>query len=238
VDLGAVYDVSSFVVRHAGAGEEDLALNTKDFDILVSTDGTTFTNVVHVTGNTLTNTIHPIPPTNARYVELSVVTPTQNGNAAARIYELEVYGGPPTVPVDLALGKTATGSTPCNANETPPKAVDGKVAGSLSNKWCSTAATKTLLIDLGSAMNVNKLVIQHAGAGGESTAYNTRAYNLQLSTDGSTFTQVVSVTANTANTTTHAIPTTLARYVRLNVTVPTQTTNAATRIYEVEVYGP
>jgi hypothetical protein len=29
-----------------------------------------------------------------RYVRLNVITPSSNGNPAARIYELEVYGEP------------------------------------------------------------------------------------------------------------------------------------------------
>ncbi|HEY2512150.1 MAG TPA: discoidin domain-containing protein [Polyangiaceae bacterium] len=238
VDLGTIYDVSSFVVRHAGAGEEDLGFNTRDFDILVSTDGTNFTNAVHVTGNTLTSSTHKITPTPARYVKLSVVTPAQNGNTAARIYEFEVYGSGAASQTDLALGAAATGSTPCASTEGPEKAVDGKIAGSLGYKWCTLQSTKTLQIDLGAVMSVNKIVLQHAGAGGESTAYDTRAYTLQVSTDGSLFTQVAKVTANTADTTTHTFATTAARYVKLNVTTPTQNGNAAARIYEVQVYGP
>lgn len=194
--------------------------------------------MVHVTGNTLTNSTHTVTPTPARYVKLSVVTPTQNGNAAARIYELEVYGTGAASQTDLALGATATGSTPCASTEGPEKAVDGKVAGSLSYKWCTLQSKKTLKIDLGAVMHVNKIVIQHAGAGGESASYDTRAYTLQVSADGNLFTEVARATANTSDTTTHTFATTSARYVKLNVTTPTQNGNAAARIYEVQVYGP
>jgi hypothetical protein len=238
IDLGSTYNVTSFTIRHAGAGEEALAFNTRDFNIQVSTDGTNFTQVVSVTGNTASNTTHPITATQARYVKLNVVTPTSNGNAAARIYELEVYGSASNANTDLALGKPATGSTPCAATEGPEKAVDGVLGGGNQYKWCSLAATKTWQVDLGAPTNINKIVLQHAGAGGESTSYNTKAFNLQVSTDGVTYNQVVNVTANTANTTTHPIPTTSARYVRLNVTKPTQTSNSAARIYEVQIYGP
>ncbi len=41
---------------------------------------------------------------------------------------------------------------------------------------------------------------------------------------------------NTAGATTHPVGVT-ARYVRLNVTTPTQSTDAAARIYELEVYS-
>ena len=45
----------------------------------------------------------------------------------------------------------------------------------------------------------------------------------------------MSVTANTGNTSTHAITATSARYIKLNVTTPTQNGDPATRIYEFEV---
>lgn len=61
---------------------------------------------------------------------------------------------PPAAPnlgTNLALGRPATASTPCNANEAAAKAFDG----SLSGKWCSLATgTKFLQVDLGSAQNV------------------------------------------------------------------------------------
>ncbi len=44
--------------------------------------------------------------------------------------------------------------------------------------------------------------VSHAGAGGESTSFNTKAYTLQTSTDGSTWSTPVTVTANTASATT------------------------------------
>ena len=43
--------------------------------------------------------------------------------------------------------------------------------------------------------------------------------------------------ANTQNVSTHAIAATTARFVRLNVTTPTQTADGAARIYELEVFG-
>jgi hypothetical protein len=138
---------------------------------------------------------------------------------------------------DLALGRPATGSTPCNANETPDKAVNGSVSGGTSDKFCSLASPAQLTIDLGATHALSSVEIDHAGAGGESASWDTRAYTLQVSTDGTTWTTAAQATANTADTTTHALTGTSARYVRLNVTTPTQTTDPATRIYEVKVFG-
>ena len=145
---------------------------------------------------------------------------------------------PPTPsPSNLALNKPATGSAPCNSNEGPAKAVNGSVTGGLTDKWCSGAATKFLQVDLGGTFNVNQFVVRHAGAGGESTSFNTRAFNIQTSANGTNFTTVASATGNTASVTTHNVAATNARFIRLNVTTPTQTTNNVARIYEFEAYG-
>ncbi len=50
VDLGAVTKVKRFVVKHASAGGEDEELDTREFNIQVSTDGRMFTTVVNATG--------------------------------------------------------------------------------------------------------------------------------------------------------------------------------------------
>ncbi|MFC9842346.1 discoidin domain-containing protein [Streptomyces sp. NPDC060223] len=142
-----------------------------------------------------------------------------------------------TGPTNLALGKSATGSTSCNSNETPAKAVNGTVSGGNSDKFCSLTSPSQLTVDLGAAHTLTGLEIDHAGAGGEAATYNTRAYTVQVSTNATTWTTVAQATANTAGVTTHTLTGTSARYVRLNVTTPTQTTDPATRIYEFKVFG-
>ena len=79
-------------------------------------------------------------------------------------------------------------------------------------------------------------MIKHAGAGGEATAWNTKAFTLQTSTDGATWTTVATVSTSSASVTTHAITPRTARYVRLNISTPTQNGDPAARIYELEVY--
>jgi F5/8 type C domain len=92
IDLGANTRIASVVLRHSGAGGEDPAWNTRAFKIHVSTDGKTFTTVVNVTDNTADVSTHKFEPVTARYVQLEVITPTQDGDPAARIYEFEIYG--------------------------------------------------------------------------------------------------------------------------------------------------
>jgi predicted alpha-1,6-mannanase (GH76 family) len=93
VDLGAPRYIVGFRLRHAGAGGEDSAWNTRDFEIETSADDLTWTKAVTVTGNTADVTTHPIPAVTARYARLHITTAqTATDFVAARIYELEVYG--------------------------------------------------------------------------------------------------------------------------------------------------
>ena len=93
VDLGASRYIVGFRVRHAGAGGESATLDTRDFEIQLSTDGAAFTPAVTVTGNTADVTTHPIPAQTARYVRLHITTAqTATDTPSARIYELEVFG--------------------------------------------------------------------------------------------------------------------------------------------------
>ena len=145
----------------------------------------------------------------------------------------------PLSPADpnLALGKPAIGSTTCNPEEGPEKAFNGSVSGGTGDKWCSAEDSKWLQVDLGGNFNVNRVVIQHAGAGGENSDWNTRAFKIHVSTDGKKYTTVVNVTDNTQDTSEHKFEPVLARYVQLEVITPTQDGDPAARIYEFEVYG-
>ncbi|WP_222598453.1 discoidin domain-containing protein [Lentzea tibetensis] len=238
VDLGSAINIGQFVVRHAGAGGESADMNTRAFTIQVSTNGTTFTTAVTVTANAANVSTHDIAAISARHVRLSVTQPEQGGGGAARIYELEVYdtgGGQP--PGNLALNRPATGSAPCAAAEGPEKAVNGSVSGGNGDKWCSSAdGTKFLQVDLQSTLNVGGAIIRHAGAGGESADFNTSGFTVQVSTNGTTFTTVATVSGNTANVTRHTWTQRGVRFVRLNVTAPTAGGGGAARIYEFEVY--
>jgi predicted alpha-1,2-mannosidase len=142
----------------------------------------------------------------------------------------------PTLGTNLALGKATSGTAACASTESSDKAVDGTLAS--NSKFCTGASGPHLQVDLGSAQNVAAFVIKHAGLGGETTGWNTGGYNIQTSTDGSTWTTVVQVGGSLASRTFHPIVTRSARYVRLNLTTPTNNGNTAARVYELEVYGP
>src|SRR6266545_1979704 len=135
--------------------------------------------------------------------------------------------------LDYTLGTTANTSWGAAAADAPPS-FD---SGGTSDKWCSlVSGTKFLQVDLGSTRSIVSFTVRHAGAGGESTTWNTRDFDIQVSADGTSFTTVVQVRGNTASVTNHTMATS-GRFVRLNVITAEQGTGGAARIYEFEVYA-
>ncbi|MEN9580831.1 MAG: hypothetical protein RJA70_3840 [Pseudomonadota bacterium] len=234
VDLGASYLVKSFTIKHASAGGEDPEYNTKDFDIRVSTNNSTWTKVVTVTGNKAGVTSHTLSSTKlARYIKLTATKPVNSQLEAARIYEFQVFGNPGT---NLALRRPTTSTEPCSASETAAGAVNGTINGGFVDKWCSrVAGAKWMKVDLGSSKALNRVVIKHAEVSEfERTGYNTIAYTVEVSTDNTNWRTVASASGNAQNVTAHAFPQTNARYVRLNVV--SGGVDGIARIYEFEVY--
>lgn len=139
-----------------------------------------------------------------------------------------------TTDVVLSSGKDTIASSYVNENEAPQFAVDGD----RSTKWCATGnPPHTLTIDLGEVKTINQVAIAHAEKGNESPDMNTEKYTIEVSTDGNQFTEIVNVTKNKEGATLDTFKLVDARYVRLNVVKPTQGSDSAARIYEVEVFG-
>lgn len=137
--------------------------------------------------------------------------------------------------VNLSVGKSASATSYTGSSEAPNKAIDGIS----STKWCATGWNRphTLTIDLGKEVTVSSVTISHAEIGGEGSGLNTRDYRIQVSSDGTNYTEVVNVKGNTAGLTSDSFQVSLARYVKLIVDTPTQGGDSAARIYEVEVMG-
>ncbi|GAA1380935.1 LamG-like jellyroll fold domain-containing protein [Catellatospora chokoriensis] len=114
---------TAITVRHAEAGGETAAYNTRDFDILTSDDGASWTARFQVRGNTSAVTTHDLPaPVSARYLKISVITPQSGAeHVATRIYEVETNF---TVPAGLP--RTVT--TPGGAVQTVEYLISGDVA--------------------------------------------------------------------------------------------------------------
>ncbi|MBN3524389.1 endo-beta-N-acetylglucosaminidase [Paenibacillus apiarius] len=142
---------------------------------------------------------------------------------------------------NLALDKKVTASSFVSDGEAPQFAVDGKVTD--NSKWCAVYTSKDkfphwMVVDLGKDAKLSKFIIHHAESGGEGPSLNTRGFKIQLSNDGENWTDAVTVTDNSSAVSTHQIPLTNARYVKLITTQPSQTwADVAARIYEFEVHG-
>lgn len=148
-------------------------------------------------------------------------------------------------PTNVALHALATATDgllpalPCTLGSGPEKAVDGAASNIYTDKWCVPSGRPTLHIALPAnshGWTVSKIVIKHAGVAGENPVYNTRAYTLSAWSYGQ-HTIVATVSLNTANQTVHDVFLTSQTAVDLTIDTPTQGTNQATRIYEVEVWA-
>lgn len=149
-------------------------------------------------------------------------------------------GAQAATPINVAQGKLAASpNVPCSLGSLPAKAVDGKAANIYTDKWCAHGILggATLTVDLGGCYVVHEIGLRHAGAAGESPAYNTRRYSIRVGDGGSWWT-IATVTDNTANATSHPVPTgKCGRFIQLHVTRPTQSSSGVTRVYELEAWS-
>jgi hypothetical protein len=201
VFLGHVVDVKSDFVRLSRGGVTDAALiNTiQKGESLERVKarlgkpaaehvGSRVRRVRKKTGSTGTTTHVIEPAVDARFVRMNISRPTYTGDSVARIYEFEIYGLDDRQ--NLALGRPATGTSPCSPDEGPEKAVNGSVAGGKGDRWCADDWPLFLQVDLGAARPVKRFAVKHASAGGESEDADTRDFNIQVSVDGKNFATV------------------------------------------------
>jgi lysophospholipase L1-like esterase len=142
----------------------------------------------------------------------------------------------PYVGDNLALKRPVTAAGPtCSPVESADRLTDGVVSG--NSKWCTGATALSAEIDLGTNRRISRIVVRHAGAGGEPVVYNTKNFAVTVSVDAGTWTSVANIIGNTDSVTTHPVNGVPARYIRLDVIEGTQNGENCARIYEIEVYG-
>ena len=199
--FGHGVDVKTDIARYARGGLTDPALmNTiqkgETLDVVkarlgkpaADRGGVGVRRVRNRAGNNGTTTHVIEPAREARFVRLNISRAAYTGDGVARIYEFEIYGADPRQ--NLALGRPATGSEPCSPDRGTEKAVNGSVAGGKADSWCTEDWPFFLQVDLGTPRPVTRFVVKHASAGGESEDSDTRDFNIQVSTDGKTYTTV------------------------------------------------
>lgn len=135
---------------------------------------------------------------------------------------------PVTVPDNLAKGKTVTVSS-TEASTTTSTLASNATDGSYETRWASLFADpQWLSIDLGASYAVNRVKISWETA-------MASAYEIQLSSNGTDWNPIKSVTGNNTATNDQTGLSGTGRYVRIYGTA--RTTAYGYSIYEVEVYG-
>ncbi len=144
-------------------------------------------------------------------------------NTGIKIENLSVL---PTTTADQGSGYT-------NEGESYRFALDGN----LKTKWCDNSSDKPWMIaDLGTVKTIAGFELFHAGAGGESSEWNTREYDISVSDDGSNWRTVVQKRGNILDHSKDAIGLVEARYVKL-VLEKAEKNGKTARIYDWQIIG-
>jgi hypothetical protein len=197
VDLGSVQTICKVILNWEAA-------YGKAFQIQTSNDGTTWTPIYSTTtGTGGTQTLNVSG--SGRYIRMYG---TARGTAYGySLWEFSVYGSGGSGAcgtINLALNKTATASSTENAGFPAANAVDGNIG----TRWSSAFSDpQWLQVDLGSTQTFCKIVLNWEAA------YAT-AFQIQTSTDGSTWTTIYSTTTGTGGTQTLNVSGT-GRFIRM-----------------------
>jgi len=135
---------------------------------------------------------------------------------------------------NIARNRPILARATCATSSGPAKAVNGSWTLGPSDRWCSPGPSTWIQVDLGSVRLIRGIVLRHAGAGGESSALNTRDYSIRVSGTLARWTTVVAETGNSSDVTAYPANT-YARYVRVDITGPSNNGSSVARLYELEV---
>ncbi|WP_370127283.1 discoidin domain-containing protein [Streptacidiphilus sp. EB103A] len=249
LDLGTAQTVARYILRNDDAarpGNDDHT--TKDLTLQTSTDGSTWTDVDTVTGNTAATLNRTFTPVTTRYLRLLLTEPTQAdtddsiANPRARVGQIELFG--PQSDPDLALGATATASS-AHGSLTPDRAVNGQWTSGYEGWVSEIGKPQWIVLDLGSAQTVARYVLRNDDAARPGNDDHTaKDYTLQTSQDGAGWTDVDTVSGNTAAVVDRDLapgPVT-TRYLRFLLTEPTQAdtddsiANPRARIGQIQLF--
>jgi chitinase len=218
VDLGASYSVTGVKVTWEAA-------YATAYRIQLSADGSNWNDIKSITGNTALVNDHAGLSGSGRYIR---IYGTARGTVYGySIYELEVYGTLAPTSTNLALGKTATSSSIEGTGLEASKAVDGNAA---TTRWASVEGVdpQWLAVDLGASYTISSVKITWEAA-------YASTYQIEISTDGSSWNNLKSITGNTALVNSHTGLSATGRYIRIYGTA--RGTAWGYSIFELEVYG-
>jgi subtilisin family serine protease len=220
VDFGAPLTFSRVTLDSHGTAN-DFPVG---YEVYVSNDGVTWGAAVAKGAGTGDLVVIDFAPQTARYLR---VVQTGSSSTWWSIYEINVYGPPPS---PVALVRNGWSATASLKSSTAGSAVDG----SSSTRWTTGAAQASgqwWQVDLRAASTISAIVLD---SGGYKSDYP-RGYEVRLSTDGATWTAPVATGTGAQSPLKISFPEQAARYVRI-----TQTGSASNwwSIVELGVYGP
>ncbi|MGY0021531.1 discoidin domain-containing protein [Streptomyces sp. YJ-C3] len=220
VDLGQSATLTKVVLNWEAA-------YAKSYKIQTSTDGSTWTDVKSVTdGDGGTDTLDVSGQ--GRYVRMSGVTrATQYGYS---LWEFQVFGSNGTTPpadscstANAAKGKAATASSTENGGTPASAAFDGDAG----TRWSSAASDpQWVQVDLGSSQSICKVDLNWEAA-------YAKAFKIQASADGQSWTTLKDVTAGTGGQASYDVSGS-GRYLRVYGT--TRATGYGYSLWEVAVH--
>ncbi len=143
--FGKVSTITEIIINHAEKGEEGSSLNTAAYHVEVSENGTDYKEVLRVEGNTAGLTEDPIPVTLGRYVKLYIDQPTQGGESAARIYEVEVKGLDEAITSPVYVDKVSTAVLEHALSLTEDVSTDGVLESVVEKYNAALANAKDIL---------------------------------------------------------------------------------------------
>ena len=219
VDLGASASISQVVLQWEAA-------YATAFQIQTSPDGTTWTSIYSTTTGTGGTQTLNVTGT-GRYVRMDgTARATQYGYS---LWEFQVYGtagsggGGTCGTTDAALNQPATASSTENVGTPASAAFDGN----LGTRWSSAFSDpQWLQVDLGSSKTICGVTLSWE------TAYG-KAFQIQTSPDGTTWTSIFSTTTGTGGTQALTVSGT-GRYVRMDGTA--RGTQYGYSLWEFDVY--
>ncbi|MFI5908448.1 discoidin domain-containing protein [Dactylosporangium sp. NPDC051541] len=217
VDLGQSYNLTSVNLNWEAA-------YAKAFQIQTSPDGTNWTNIYSTTSGTGGNQTLNVTGS-GRYVR---VYGTQRATAYGySLYEFGLTGTPgggTSGGTLLSQGRPTTASSTENAASPAANATDGNTA----TRWSSAFTDpQWLRVDLGATHAISKVTLNWEAA-------YAKAFQVQTSADGNTWTTIYSTTTGTGGNQTLNV-TGSGRYVRVNGTQ--RATAYGYSLYEFQVYG-
>jgi len=218
VDLGASYSVTGVKVTWEAA-------YATAYKVQISADGSNWSDLKSITGNSALVNDHTGLSGTGRYIR---IYGTGRGTPYGySIYELEVYGTSAPTSTNLALNKTASSSSIEAAGLEASKAVDGN---GTTTRWASTEGVdpQWLSVDLGASYVISSVKITWEAA-------YASTYQVQISADGSNWSDLKAITGNTALVNNHTGLSGTGRYIRIYGTA--RGTTYGYSIYELEVYG-